>query len=756
MRPKLLAAASALALCFAAPAQAQNQAQTVPAPDVGTSDAPAPNAQSTAATDPQSTATGNDIIVTASRRSDSLKNTPIAVSAISGDALKATQATNLADLAASTPNVQISTYNNNANVTVRGIGNAQINAGADAGVAIHQDGVYLGQSVLALSTLNDVERVEVLRGPQGTLFGRNATGGAVNIIPNRPTDDLHYGVDAAFGIDPTLVRSSAFVSGPITDALSGRLSVQQNYNEGFTKNLVPTTAKNPAPRRLDDVDSVSIRGQLQLKLTDFTNRLVLEYSKDKGAGPSQWLSGTPTGVLPPVVAGASRGDVGQREVYNNYGLKDNRARFITSISTLEVGSGELRATASYGKTDIISLTDGDGTAVDHTSTFEANHAHQTYGELLYASDANRPFSLIAGTNYFNERVSQDISVPISTLPPPLDGLGAVTVNLGGVIKSVSYAGFSQAQYKFGDALRIFAGVRYTHDHKSAANYNNFGISPADGSKGWSKVTYEGGVSYKFSPAVTGYAKYGTGFKGGGFSAGAAAVAFNPETNTNIEVGLKGSYLGGALQANLAAFRMKYRDLQVNQIVGPLVSVTNAARATINGFEAEVKLRPIEQLHIDVNGSYLDARFDEFFSRDDSRPTYLPDTRIINGVSVAGIELAGNQLPTAPKFSASAGIFYDIPVGSGTITPGARFDWKARVYFSEFNVPLSSQGAAGKLNLYLRYVGNDSHWTASLFALNITDKQVRENVVVVSSLIGSLGVTRYQPARQIGASVGYKF
>ncbi len=698
-----------------------------------------------------------DIIVTASRRSDSLKNTPIAVSAFGADALKANQVANLTDLAAQTPNVQISTYNNNANITIRGIGNAQINAGADAGVAVHADGVYIGQSALTIGTMNDVERVEILRGPQGTLFGRNATGGAVNIIPNRPTDELHYGFDASFGFDPTMLRSSAYISGPISDAVRGRLSVQQNYNQGFTKNLVPTTGQNPAPRRLDDVDSASIRAQLEAGTGDFVTRLSLEYMKDRGAGVSQWLSGTPTGVLPDVLDGASLGNVKKREVYNNYGYKRNEAKFATWISTLQLGGGELKATASYGETTIEILGDGDGTAVDHTSTYQLNDAKQTYGELIYASDAAQPFSVIVGANYFHESMSQDISVPISILPPPLDVLGAVTVDLGArSIKSTSYALFGQAQYNLSDGFRIFVGGRYTRDKKSILNYNNFGVSPAAGSDDWGRFTYEVGTSYKFSSSLTGYAKFGTGYKGGGFSAGAAAISFNPETNTNIEVGLKGSYLDGAVQANLAGFRMKYKNLQVNQIVGPLVQVTNAARATINGIEAELTLRPVQPLRIALNAAWLDAKFDEFFTADDARPGFLPDTKIIDGVLVQGIQLAGNRLPTSPKYTVSAGAYYDVPVSGGTVTLGGRYDWKSRVYFSEFNLPVSSQKAVGKLNLSVRYESDDERWNASIFALNVTNEQVRENVVVVSSLIGSLGVTRYQPARQIGLSIGYKF
>lgn len=743
MHRRIATGVSLIAVCVSVSAYSQEAA----------SQSTDPSEQS--ATSAQAAPEMGDIIVTASRRSDTVRNTPIAVTAVDGDALRSAQASNLSDLAASTPNVQISATYTNANIAIRGIGNAQVNAGADTGVAVHQDGVYIGQSGLALSTLMDVERVEILRGPQGLLFGRNATGGAVNVIPNRPTEELHYGVDTSFGIDPTMLRSSAFLSGPLSDNVRARVSVQQHYNEGYTKNLVPTSAQREVPRRLDDVDSAAIRGQLEANSGDFEVRLALEYQKDRGGGQSSWLSGTPSGVLPDVVANTPLGSVGKREVYNNQGFKDNEAKFATLISTLGIGGGELKATASIGKTDLVSLTDGDGTGVDHTKSLFSNRATQQYAELIYTSDDAKPLSFVMGANYYREKLSQDVQVPISTLPPPLDVLGAVEVDLGGVVKTRSYAGFGQAQYRASEDLRFFAGLRYTHDRKSIDGYNNFGAPQVDDAS-WSRVTYELGGSYKISSGVTAYAKFGTGYKGGGYSAGAGAPAFDPETNNNIEIGIKGNYFGGLLQANLAAFRMKYRNLQVNQVVGALSQVTNAARATINGVEAELKIRPSERFHLDLNGAWLDATFDEFFTSDSSRPDFLPDTKVIDGVTVPGIQLAGNRLPQAPKFATSVGAYYDLPIDGGVVTLGGRYDWKSRVYFSEFNLPVSSQRSVGKLNLSIRYTSDNERWTGSLYALNVTNEQVKQNVVVVSALIGSLGVTQYQPARQVGVSLGYRF
>lgn len=232
-----------------------------------------------------------DIIVTASRRSDTVRKTPIAVSPYAGQKLEAAQTKSLGDLVGPSPNIQIGNSYNSANITIRGIGNSQINAGQDSGVAISSDGIYIGQPSLTLATFLDLARVEILRGPHGTLFGRNATGGAINVVPNEPTSETHYGVDVTGGVDPAMFQVSGFVNGALNSSgtLSARLAAQQSYNKGYTRNLL----KN-GPNRLDDTNNQSIRGQIKWEPSDtFSARLLAEYQNDDSNGPGSFLLGTP-------------------------------------------------------------------------------------------------------------------------------------------------------------------------------------------------------------------------------------------------------------------------------------------------------------------------------------------------------------------------------------------------------------------------------------------------------------------------------
>lgn len=715
----------------------------------------------------------SDIVVTASRRAESIQKTPTAVSAFNGDNLRQQQLTSLSDIVSISPSIAISNLATNSNITIRGIGNTSYVAGADPAVALHVDGIYLAQPGLALNTFLDVQRVEVLRGPQGTLFGRNATGGVINVIPNHPTEDLRYGVDVSVGLDPVLLRSSAYVSGAVTTGgtLQGRISIQQNHNGSHSKLLNTTQANginalsnNPAgPRQLDNMTTYSARGQLKwAPSSDFSIRVMLEYQGQNDDGPAIYNVGSPDPTqvpLPRSIAGSSFGNINKREVYSNYGQRklDN---YLASLNAeWNLGYGSLKALMSYSKTDQFTQQDGDGSDVDFTHTEFTGRARQTFNELIYTSPSNAPFSFIVGANHFHEKFYQLIRVPILELEvAPGTFFGPLTVLNGGTVWTTSYAAFGQAQYQTDFGLKAFGGIRYSHDKKRDDEFNNFKapFAARQGPKTWSRLTYEAGVSYDLARQTTAYVKYATGYKSGGYSVASFQTPFNPETNSNIEVGLKGVYFGGVLNANLAFFHTKYKNLQVNQVVGVSNGITNAAKAKMKGVEAEITLKPIDALRINFAGSYLNARFVKFLTTDSARPNTLPDCETIDGATVCGIELAGNTLPNAPKYKASLGIFYDVPAPSGKITLGGRYDYASKRYFNEFNLPVVTQKATGRLDLNATYKSDNGKWSAGLFATNVTNEVIKNGTLVVSAVLGSVSLASLEPGRQVGMSFGFHF
>ncbi len=714
-----------------------------------------------------------EIVVTASRRAESIQKTPTAVSAFGGDSLQQQHLTSLSDIVSISPSIAISNLATNSNITIRGIGNTSYVAGADPAVALHVDGIYLAQPGLALNTFLDVKRVEVLRGPQGTLFGRNATGGVINIIPNQPTDDLHFGVDVSAGLDPVMVRSSAFVSGPITSdgTLQGRISIQQNHNGSHSKllnasqaNGLNSLSNNPAgPRDIDNLTTYSARGQLKwVPSNSFSLRLMVEYQGQNDDGPAIYNVGSPDPTqvpLPRSIANSSFGNISKREVYSNYGQRklDN---YLASLNAeWDLGYGSIKALTSYSKTDQFTQQDGDGSDVDFTHTEFTGRARQTFNELIYTSPSNNAFSFIVGANHFREKFYQLIRVPILELD--IGGgtfFGPLTVLNGGTVWTTSYAAFGQAQYQFDFGLKAFGGIRYSHDKKRDAEFNNFKapFMASQGPKSWSKLTYEAGMSYDLARQVTAYVKYATGYKSGGYSVASFQTPFNPETNRNIEAGIKGVYFGGLLSANLAVFHTTYKDLQVNQVVGVSNGITNAAKAKMEGVEAEISVKPTDALRVNFSASYLDAHFIKFLTTDSARPNTHPDCDIVNGSTVCGIELAGNTLPNAPKYKASIGIFYDVPAPSGQITLGGRYDYTSKRYFNEFNLPVVTQKATGRLDLNATYRSNNGKWSAGVFASNVTNEVIKNGTLVVSAVLGSVSLASLEPGRQVGLSFGYRF
>lgn len=712
----LLTAAAGSALCIATSAGAQTAAAT--------------GANST-----DHSTQIEEVVVTASRRETSIRQTPTAISAYGGQQLEKEHVQTFSDLTTMSPNVQLGSNGANTDIAIRGIGSNLQLAGSDPGVAFYVDGIYVAEPALALQNFLDVSRVEVLRGPQGTLFGRNATGGAVNIISNTPTADPTYGFNASAG-SPAGEHVDVFASGPLNSngTLLGRVAVEQTYQEGFEQNVAPT-----GPRSLDDKNDYAGRIQLEWRPTDnFSARLLADYQKSDTAGSAYYLVGTPNAALglPAALSGTYIARPSDDNIAVNQAASNVLEKSVALFLNWKIGGGSLRATVSKQNTDLYRSYDGDGTAVDFTSTTIKQSQDSTYAELLYSSDDKQRFSYIVGANYFNSGEIQNVNVPVIGFPAP--------VLIYGDVKTESIAVFGHAQYKLTDVWKIFGGVRYSTDHKREAESNNF-IGSLTQNNRWSKPTFEIGTSYDINKSVTGYVKYATGYKSGGYSAGSLGPPFAPETNAMWEVGLKGSYFDGNLQANIALFDMSYQNLQVNQVVGVTSVVTNAARARIDGAELELVQKITPELRLQFDGGWLNARFDSFLTEDSARP------------ALGVLNLAGNTLPQAPKFTLGIGPVYNHTFGNGgALTLAARYDWKSRVYFSEFNLPLISQAASGRLSAYANYDLPGGHWQLGVYGRNLTNEHTFNSMDVSSAVLNSVALATIEPLREFGFELHYRY
>ena len=730
MSRKLLASVAPLALLVAAAASTGAMAEAPDATAVSTA-APAPGPTA----NPASSTELEAVVVTANRREESIKETPIAVSSYNGALLEAKHIVSFVDLTPSSPNIQLGSNLTNVDITIRGVGHDLTNVGSDPGVAFSLDGVYLAQTGLALSSFLDISRVEILRGPQGTLFGRNATGGAVNLITNAPTRTFTYGVDANVGFGPTEDHVAGYVSGPLTSdgKLLGRFAAQQTYNEGFTKNLSTTTG----PSRLDGTNNFSLRGELEwLPTSTFNARLNLEYQREQDAGSAFYLLGSadPNVTLPSNFnLGADNPD--KFQTYATVGTNKFEFYGATLLTDWSVGGGDLKGTLAFDKTSLFQDI-ADGTPLKWGPNAQNAHSSQEFGELVYNSNPHKPLTVTLGVNGYHAEEFLGYTITVFFLPFPL--------LTGGGVETTSFAGFAHAQYAFDFGLRLFGGVRVTDDEKRVNEYNLF-LGTKSQHHNWLQTTCEVSASYDLTPSVTGYVKYATGYKSGGYSAGSLTPGFEPETDQLLEGGLKGSYFDGHLEANLAAFHTNYSNLQVNQVVGLIAQVTNAARATINGVELETVERFSPAFRTQLSVGYLDAHFGSFQTVDSARP------------SLGLLNLAGNQLPLAPHWTGDVAVSYDLPIGApGKLTLGGDVNWKSTTYFSEFNLPISSQKPVARLNLTLIYQNPDGRWSLGAYARNATNVAVKNDVLVISALVDSLAFARLDPGREVGVSFHYKY
>ncbi len=428
--------------------------------------APAEAAQSSVLEDVQAPPSADannfgDIIVTAQKRSESVQKIPIAVSAIGGDALAARGATGLAALGQVVPGLNVSEQVGQARLTLRGIGVDNISTGAESSVAFNQDGIFYSRSAAALASFYDVERVEVLRGPQGTLYGRNATGGSVNILTNRPTDSFQAGLNFTGGNYETL-NGDGFVSGALSDTVSGRLSFQVQHHDGYGKNLVTGSD-------IDNKNSQAARAQLLFEPGSRLTILIAgDYyrSRDRSNtyhyfGPAgQTATGaplTPTGLLLGGYAASNIRDIASGQ--------DPRAKSDFYGARVDIGyeisdSVSVRSLSAYRRSEYQVRSDISPISVELfpvTVTEKSDQFTQEF-QINVTSDRNK---LVAGLFYLHEDIDGSLAAPLNLQAVGGPNLFVQGFYAGGKLKTDAVAAYAQDTYSVTDAVRFTLGGRYS-------------------------------------------------------------------------------------------------------------------------------------------------------------------------------------------------------------------------------------------------------------------------------------------------------
>ena len=691
-----------------------------------------------------------EIVVTAERREANLQNVPIAITAFSGAALSRSGIQNSVDLQALTPGLIVTTNNVEGQPYIRGIGSDILNVGTDGSVAVHVNGVYQARASTAIQDFFDIERVEVVKGPQGTLYGRNATGGAINVITKDPSYELGGNVDVQTG-NYRKVKVDGVLNSPLVDdKIAFHVGVLYDTRDGYTKNLLNGSTSDGeglwdyrAKLRFDPIPNLSIIASVDASRENSTRNLG---PKVDGAMPSPAVDFF-GGVLLP----------GPRNV--NYDQPTWERKYVDAESLrLRWDLGPVILTGISAYTDVSSTTNLDIDATNAAFTWDMVHetSRSLSQELQVSSATKGRLEWIAGAFYLQETAKQNFHIFFTPF--------AADINYSGVQnKTQASALFGQATYSQTDKWRFTAGLRYSTEHRDALFHEivtdpfgiltgipggaQFSIENTSG-KTWTAWTPKVGIEYDFKPDVMAYVSATRGFKSGGFNLLGAGESFQPEYIWSYEVGLKSTFLDRRVRLNLASFFYNYQDLQVNRFDpatgGATSTVTNAASAHIKGFEAELSAVLATHLELDLGAALLDAKFKQFLT---SNPDAVDPH--------AQQDLTGNTLPRAPKATLNGGLQYSLPIAtSRSMTGRVEARYQSHIWFDQFNAQHVDQDAFTTYNAFLTIRAAQERLYLQIYCRNLSDTLYKQSVIRATSLIGTLDF--WGAPRTFGVEIGYEY
>jgi iron complex outermembrane receptor protein len=764
------ASISALALAMAAPAFAQ----TAPDDEGGIA----------------------DIVVTAQKKAENLQDVPISIAAITGDAVSDRAAVTLQGLQGAVPNVEIGTFSNTPNTavfTIRGIGVIEPDPYAGNTVGIVSDGVPQYFSMGALLDLYDVDRIEILRGPQGTLFGANTTGGVVNVVNAQPEIGKFNGKATVGYGNYNHFNAGAAINAPLGDTLAARFTVSHDQRQGWVTNVVDGSdmgkrnvtifraalkyepnsdfdmtlsgeydrARNGAPV----VVAGDLPGEAEFVPAGFRNHYVSPClpAGSRCKAPKKYFSANDGGAL---------GEVADRSDMDTY-------RGTLTMNARNTAIGDVTLITGYKQFKLFEFTDQDGTPVFLIDTRRQTKGWQISEELRTNIEVSDAIDLLLGGFYMKTHYEhfQHLRIEFGGGVTYNQATNTVTKGFPGLFQrnlqdqdNDALSFFAQTYVRLSDQLKLQAGIRYTHEKTSmlASTLTSFapggvttfdGTSPAGvpnvslglvapprGTRTWDNVGWKIGLDYKPTDDVLLYGYWARGFKSGGFT-GRIGVAsdlgpYDPEHVDTFEAGLKADFLDNRLRTNIAAFYTNYRDIQLAQIyfIGTLQgnTIINAASARIKGVEAEVTAVPVDGLTLTASLARLSAKYKRF--------DFIEANRTIT-------DLSGERLQNAPKWTGAIGFNYEFPLGGLSGRIGANYTFASEKLLTSIkDVPRSRVQPQHLVNANFDVKINEQI-TLGLWGTNIFDNRYINSVFDAP---GTLGLVNYAPPRQYGASAKFVF
>ena len=702
-----------------------------------------------------------EVIVTAQKRSESVQEIAASVTAVGAERLNDFQVVNALDIEAFAPNVSVGSAFGTGQLFIRGIGLASTFAGIDPSVALHVDGAVVSPGQAQLGVFYDVERVEVLRGPQGSLYGRNSTGGSINVVTQKPTEEFSGYIHQTFG-NYNLMTTEAAISGPIVaDKLLARLAIKSNRRDGFGEN---ETFGND----IDDADQLSGRFKLEYRPSDDLN-ILLSASRQKEADNAYTLhfiepdgTNNPASLPPLGVPGLTADD--PRNIRSNYEPADNErnTRAYSAVINWDIDdSFSLTSITAHRTFDSANVQDLDGSLAPGFIVINARDIESTSQELQLHYQGDRLNGLV-GLYYYQEDLLADS--PLGFDPVGVNGPADAIIRVRGVMDVEAWAAFANFTYRINDQWSVILGGRYSDEEREKTDAFSLpsGTIPFADKGDWSDFTLDIGLQYQPVDDINFYAKFSQGFKSGAANLGQISSFVDPEKVDAYEVGVKGQFFDNVLGVNASLFYYDFTDMQLAKTTpapgGAFGSrLENAGESEVKGAEVEITWLATEALKFDAQFGYLDTEIKDFVSVNELDPCAggTPGCDLSDTNTFIAQQFAGNQLVQAPEYNGNLRGEYELDLNdSGIVRIGVGAYHRSKIYFSAFNTDNMSEGDITVYDANIKYLHPNEQFSVNIWGKNLTDEEYYASKFAVStsfSIMGSLA-----PPSTYGVTINYAF
>jgi len=697
-----------------------------------------------------------EIVVTATKRTENLQSVAMSLTAFSGDYLEKSNIQDFNDMETRVPSLQFDSFSPGIpRYFIRGIGNTTRSSSVDSAVGIFVDEVYMGRPEMTNNDFSDIERVEVLRGPQGTLFGRNVVGGAISFFSRKPDDQVIAEASATIG-NYNKRDARVYASGPVAENVFAKIAVATRNHDGYAFN---TTTNND----IEDEQYIGIRGALRFVPNENLDiQINADTSRRRGTGAwwDLYIEG-------PNSLGKSNADPrrGRNHAEDGYADTDNNG--VSLNVNWDTGAGTVTSITAYREAESLDRANTTGLYVapltdpnrfqTHLALFiqeDDNWSRQYSQELRYASDSEGPLNYVVGAFAYHDNVHHIRYTDFRFVAFNIQG--RAIYDAGNQTDSIAF--FGNGTYDITEDFNIQAGLRWSQDKKdhivttsgtNSTPWRNRGVIvpgfTAPGEEKWDAFTPSVSFNYQVTDDHFVYASASRGFKSGGYNdtdteAASAERAFAPEYAWNYEVGAKTQWLDNRVRFNASAFYIDYTDLQVSVIVTldpllpPFTLTGNAGAAEVKGLETEWTFVPVDNLNIYGNYTYTDSK--------------------LKNLTLGTVVADGNKLARAPKHKMLIGASYAMPV-TDTITATARADYshQSLFYSTINNSPVEIVPSAETVDAGLTFSGIADHWELEFWGKNLTDELNLNTISLVPLLEGYASFT---PPRTYGMTVRFKY